>query len=224
MAQTDSAITLLSGVHRRDVRNLGRGDAAQRSAAAEHGMGLAGEVVARWMSDRAFTVTRGQARPLTRGAPDDGRSFDALVARVSSDVRPRAVLDELRRLGVVREDGEGSDATICLVGGGFAPRRGFEPMAQLFAANLHDHAAAAVANLSGDDNFLEQAVYVDQIGTDSVERLRVAAQAAWRQAFVTVMAEAQRGFDTDAALPDTARNRRARFGVYFYTEQENPTS
>jgi hypothetical protein len=212
MAQTDSAITLLCGVHRRDVRNLSR---AAPEAAPPPPLGLAAQVVARWMNEPAFVGPRGRPLPLPKSG--NGASFDNLVAGVSRDVRPRAVLDELLRLGVVRED-EG--AAIVLAAAGFAPRQGFEEMSWLMAANLQDHAAAAVANLQGEVGFLEQALFVDQISADSAHQLHQAATAAWRQAFQAVMPLAQARFDADAALPAEQRRHRARFGVYFFSEKE----
>lgn len=214
MARTDSALTLLSGVHRRDVRELTRGPALR--AGAEHRpapLGLAAEVVARWLSDPLFTDAQGQPEALPRGGAEPN-SFDALVAGVSSDVRARAVLEELLRLGVVHE----ADGQVLLHGQGFAPQQGFEETAWLLADNLHDHAAAATANLQGDGHFLEQAVFVDQLSPASVAQLQAAAQTAWRQAFQTVMASAQEQFDHDAArLPPEQRSQRARFGVYFFS-------
>ncbi len=214
MARTDSAVTLLSGVHRRDVRELTRG--AARSAGAEQRpapLSLAAEVVARWLSDPLFTDAAGQPEPLPRGGTEPN-SFDALVAGVSSDVRARAVLEELLRLGVVHE----ADGQVRLHGQGFAPQQGFEELAWLMADNLHDHAAAASANLQGDGHFLEQAVFVDQLSPASVAQVQAAAQTAWRQAFQTVMASAQEHFDADAVhSPADQRSQRARFGVYFYS-------
>lgn len=206
MVHTDSAVTLLSGVHRRDVRQLTRGAATTPGTPAPT-FGLAAEVVARWMSDPAV-----EDRALPRNGP---AGFDALVAAVSSDVRPRAVLDELLRLGVVHEDDEG----VHLCQAGFAPRRGLEEMSWLLAANLHDHAAAAVANLEGEANFLEQAVFVEEITADSAAQLQQAAVQAWKQAFRGVMARAQQRFDHDArhATPGE-RTHRARFGVYFFSD------
>lgn len=217
MAQTDSAVTLLSGVHRRDVRELTRGAAAE--AAAPPKLGLAGEVVARWLAGRDTTDRRGRPKTLQRSAEAAPGSFDALVEAVSRDVRPRAVLDELLRLGVVHEDGQG----LHLSGSGLAPREGFDELSWLFAQNLHDHAAAAAANLQGDANFLEQAVHVDEIGEASAAAVQQAAVKAWRQTFKAVLAEAQARFDADAqALPAEERRHRARFGVYFFSEREEP--
>ena len=212
MAQTDSAVSLLSGVHRRDVRNLTR--APQRSERTTRSNGaplsLVGEVVARWLGEAAYQDRRRRPRALQRA------EFDAMVASVSSDVRGRAMLDELLRLGAVTEGAGG----IALSAIGFAPRQGFAEMSELFAANLADHAHAASANLQGEANFLEQAMYLDRITPASVQRLQRAAKEAWRRALPPVLAEAQACSDADGAdakAPGTGH--RVRFGVYFYSAQ-----
>ena len=219
MAVTDSALTLLSGVHRRDVRTLLRGEVATTKAAAKaerEPFGLASEVTTRWLSDERYRPGRGRVRRLARGT--EPGTFDHLVTSVSSDIRPRAMLDELKRLGVVAEDDQG----VTLLASGFAPREGFEEMSWLFADNLHDHLAAAAANLQGQANFLEQSILVDEITQASAAQLQRTAVLAWKQAFKTVMPEAQRRFDADAkdALPKQ-RNHRARFGVYFFSGEES---
>ncbi len=217
MASTDSAVTLLSGVHRHDVRALRQAPPA--ADAPPPPLGLAAEVVARWLADPLFVDAEGQPRVLARGQPGDPEGFDALVAAVSSDVRARAVLDELLRLGVVHEGPEG----IRLDPGGFAPQQGFEEMSWLFADNLHDHAAAAVANLQGEGRFLEQAVFVDRITEASAAALQREAVQVWRSAMRRVLAAAQLRFDADAAQAAPAdRCRRARFGVYFYSGPDEP--
>ncbi len=217
MAQTDSAVTLLSGVHRRDVRNLSR-PASSRKAGEEPPRSLPAEVIARWMSDPAYLDADHSPRLLARSSEAAAGSFDALVDGVSRDTRPRAMLDELLRLGVVREDEGG----IRLLGTGFAPRQDFEEMSRLFADNLADHAAAAAANMQGERNFLEQSVFVDELTEESAAKLQKISVQAWKQAFKTVMQEAQERFDDDAVSADAGQRRhRARFGVYFYTDRED---
>ncbi len=243
MATTDSALTLLSGVHRRDVRTLTRqgrsvtgaanavgatnavgaaGDASAASAAdtmdtvaAAPPPSLASEVVGRWMHERRYLDRQRHPRLLPRGA-GEARSFDELVRGVSRDVRPRAVLDELLRLGVVEETDDG----VRLLAEGYAPRRGLTEMSALFAANVHDHAAAAVANLRGEANFLEQAVFVDEITEDSAREIQQVGVAAWKVAMREVMGKAQQRFDADQTQPAGERRQRARFGVYFYSEAQ----
>lgn len=209
--QTDSALTLLSGVHRRDVRALLRAPAVPAQRVSEP-TSLASEVVARWLADRSYRK-RGRPAALARGSGPG--SFDSLVASVSSDVRPRAVLDELVRLGVAEENEHG----VTLLAEAFLPRQGFAEMAQLFADNVHDHAAAAAANLQGQANLLEQAVFVDQLTPASAHELHLEATRAWHAAFRSVMDKAQSRFDEDAAqAAPHERTTRARFGVYFYME------
>jgi hypothetical protein len=209
---TDSSLTLLSGVHRRDVRTLLRGDDASMAVEPAAAVGLPAEVVGRWMADPRFA---GRVLPRSGAA-----SFDELVAGISQDVRPRAVLDEMLRLGAVRE----SDAGLVLDTAGFAPRQDFAEMSGLFAANLHDHVAAAAANLDGQATHLEQAVFVDQLSPESVDRVRLAAIEAWKQAMRTVFAEAQTRFDHDTAhRPAAERRQRARFGVYFFSTDDGAT-
>ncbi len=212
MAQTDSAVTLLCGVHRRDVRNLSRAEAETPPPPSP--LGLAAQVVARWMNEPGCQDAKGKPLPLPRSGA--AVCFDALVASVSRDVRPRAVLDELLRLGVATEDERG----VVLEGAGYAPRQGLEEMAWLMAANLHDHAAAAVANLQGDRKLLEQAVFVDRLSEASASHLHEVSKLAWQQALKAVMQQAQERFDADAPLPTTRPRHRARFGVYFYSEPE----
>ena len=218
---TDSAISVLSGVHRRDVREISRPDQAllQTSAldASDRPMSLATQVVARWLGDPLYADSEGEPKALTRAALPDG--FDALVASVSSDVRPRAVLDELLRLGVVQENG----ASVQLLSAGFSPRQGFAEMAQLMQFNAHDHLAASAENIDGRGNFLEQAIFVDQITAQSAHHLHAVSAKAWRQAFKTVMREAALRFEHDQLHASAEeRTHRARFGSYFYATSEKP--
>ncbi len=209
---TDSAVSLMSGVHRRDVRNLTRlADPQVQDDVFETPLNMASQVVARWLSQPDCLDDEGQPQPLARAG--DGPSFDALVASVSSDVRPRAVLDELVRLGMAQEH----ENQVTLQITGFVPRQGFAEMAQLMQDNLHDHLAAASLNLQGEHNYLEQSVFVDQLSIESTRRLHAVAAKAWRQAFKTVMTEAQARHDHDQqhTAPDQ-RIHRARFGSYFY--------
>lgn len=214
MPQTDSAVSLLSGVHRRDVRNLTRLAAPQ--AVSEGFTGLASQVVARWLSQDRYLDARQE--PLVIARAGEEPSFDALARAVSKDVRPRAVLDELVRLGLVSE----ADGQVTLLTSGFVPRSGLPEMATQLRNNLHDHLAAACQNLDDDGEFLEQAIFVDDITPESAAHLHKVAAQAWKVAFKTVMREAQARFDHDAAHASPAqRTQRARFGAYFYSTQEH---
>ncbi len=210
-AATDSAVTLLSGVHRRDVRNLTR--LAESAARPAYGpISVASQVVARWMSDSRFLDGNGNPAKLPKGKSET--SFDVLASAVSNDVRPRALLDELVRLGVVRE----ADTEVELLAQGFVPRAGYGEMARQFSDNLADHVAAASANLQDDKGYLEQALFVDEISEASAHELHKVSAQLWRDGFKTWMREAQARVDFDLAnTPVSQRTHRARFGSYFYS-------
>jgi Family of unknown function (DUF6502) len=208
-SQTDSAVSLLSGVHRRDVRMLSRPNNAPRLA-ANAPMNMATQVVARWLTHDNYLYAQGNPRPLQRTEPHGG--FDGLVASISSDIRPRAVMDELISLGIAQDTPEG----LQLLEPGLVPRQGFEAMATLLGDNVRDHIAAASSNIDGS-NFLEQAIFVDQITEASAQHLHAVSAKAWRVAFKTVMQAASQRYDQDQAQAQPEqRTHRMRFGSYFY--------
>lgn len=220
MKPTSSAVSLLSGVHRKDLRQreLGVGKPSQAAAPAdasvtgEAPLGLIGQIVGRWMSDPLY-LDGARPRSLQRGA--EPGSFDQLVQGVSTDVGPRAVLEEMLRLEVVRMDGE----RIELDTAGMVPRGDFAAMAGTLGQNLGDHAAAACANLLDGRNLLEQAIYVDEISGESAEVLHQTATRAWRPVLARVLRVAEKRIARDAVKEDEAgRQARIRFGVYFHVE------
>jgi uncharacterized protein DUF6502 len=202
---SDSRVSLVTGVHRKDVRAI-----RERShpVSTPRAGGLAATVVGRWLGRPDHADAEGHPLPLSRPA------FDALVAGVSKDVRPRTVLDELLRLGLVEV---GADDTVRLLAEAFVPARGGEELLAFFERNLHDHLAAAAGNLlAGPDErrFLERAVYYNNLRPADVDRLeaeaRTLALAALRHlnGLALEMQEAARG--------DAGAVERFRFGVYFF--------
>jgi Family of unknown function (DUF6502) len=171
------------------------------------------------MSAPEYLDANDQPAKLTRsGTP---RSFDALAASISSDVRPRALLDDLIRLGLAKEDDSGVELRVQ----GFIPLTGFKELTEQYQNNLHDHIAAASANLNAlntEGGFLEQAVFVDQLSQESAHHIHKVAAQAWRNAFKLVMREAQTRFDHDQLhTKKSKRSYRARFGVYFYASDKD---
>jgi hypothetical protein len=214
-AKTDSAVSLLSGVHRRDVRNLTRlVDTAPKPLRAP--ISASAQLVARWMSDQYFLDNNDKPMRLARTGAE--KSFDTLASAISSDVRPRALLDDLIRLGLVLE----TDDAVELLSQGFTPRQGFKELSQEFQNNLHDHIAAACENMRGEPSFLEQSIYVDQLSAESAAQLHKTAAIAWRQAFKYVMRDAQVKFDFDQTESKKSKRKyRVRFGAYFYSSDKD---
>jgi hypothetical protein len=215
-ARTDSRISLLTGVHRKEIRRL-RELPADLAAGVPQVVTLASQLIARWISTEAFTDAAGQPRSLARARQDANAgtpSFEALVESVTSDVRPRAVLDDLLGHGVVWVD---SNDHVQLNAAAFIPRPGGEEQLFYFARNLHDHVAAAVANISasGAPRFLDRSVHYDRLTPAQAKDLEAYARNAAMQVLLDVNRRAMQLTATAPAATETAP-RRLNLGVYVF--------
>lgn len=207
---TDSGVSLATGVHRKDVRRLRRAGTPPAPAPAD----LGARIRARWSTDPRYLDTDGQPRALERRAADGTASFHELVESVGKDLRPRSVLDEWRRAGLVRLDAQGR---VCLEARTSGSGEGFAERARSFATNLHDHAATAAHNLcAGAPPLLECAVLHSGLSADAAARLGESARAHGMAALLAVDGEARQ-----YAGPG---GRRVSFGVYFHSETETGNS
>jgi hypothetical protein len=205
---TDSAISVLCGVHRKDVRLLGHAKAPL--PAVPRSVPLASQVFTRWLTDPRYCDGTGQPQSLARSGGDG--SFEALAREVSTDVHPRTVLDELVRLGLV----EVVDDRVLPQAQLFVPAQGLEELTGLFSANVADHAAAAVHNLTEPGpKLLEQSVFADGLTPRSARLLANEARALWAAAFEAMVAKARARVEADA---DAGGTTRVRFGAYFHAE------
>jgi hypothetical protein len=212
---SDTRIALLTGVHRKDVKRLR--DAPATATPSCPTVSVAASVVARWISEPRFLnadqSTRALARTPRRGSAGEP-DFTTLVAEVSRDVGPRAVLDELERLGVVtlREDGY-----VALNATAFVPHDGQSELFHFLAASVSDHLGAAVHNLAPDRSgplMLDQSAFSQDLSADQARQLQQQARRLWlgvlQQFLQTATVAEQRSEGVDGP------KHRVRFGVYFH--------
>jgi hypothetical protein len=214
---TDSAISLISGVHRKDVRNW-RVSGLAGSISKE--VSLSTQLFARWVHDPQYVDRRRRPKPLPRLGP--APSFDTLAHAVTQDVRPFTLLAELLRLGMVRIELRRGQEYVVPSQDGFIPPPGSVELIELFGNNLTDHAAAAVANVLGSAPRLEQSVFAKGITAESAELLGELARKLWTQARTEMIDKANRCLEQDKGRPDTTQ--RMRFGVYYWDESATPDS
>ena len=224
---TDSRVSLLTGVHRKDVFRLRRGAPAQGEGMPDV-MPFGAQLVAQWLGQPQYLDERGQPKPLARYASEGGtQSFEGLVAGVNSDIRSRVVLDEWLRLGIVQLD----DARrVCLNTQAFVPTKGFDELAFYFGHNLHDHAAAAAHNLMGlKPPFMERSVHYTGLDADAIQKLAAQAEELGMKALVAVNKTALKAISTESRLDQSdskvqsgAPGQRMTFGIYFYAAPHEP--
>lgn len=212
--QTDSRVSLLTGIHRKEVARL-RGAGAPVNVVPVS-ISRTSRILARWLADADFADGNGRPRALPRSGEGETPSFDSLVERVTRDVRPRVVLDEWLDRGLVTRDAEDR---ITLVEQAFVPKGGSDQQLYYLGRNLHDHIAAAVANVEGESpRFLERAVHYDGLTREVAEQLEARARVIAMEALTTANREAHA-----AAGEEHAGAWRWNFGVYVYAEEVTPS-
>lgn len=220
--QTDSRISLLTGLHRKDVHRL---RAQPVNAQNESSLvTLGSQLVGLWISDTDFLDAEGKPKPLPRLARIGGNiSFECLVARISKDIRARPVLDEWLRLGVVRIN---ENDCVCLNVEAFIPSVGFEEKLFFFQQNIHDHIAATTHNLMNiSPPMLERCVYYDGLTPAAIDELKVLAEEQGMSVLKAVNARAiellaESESQTTASTMANA-DRRFTFALYFYHSKES---
>ena len=216
-ASTDSRISLITGVHRKDVKRLRELPDVEANLPPK--ISLSAQVVATWITDARWLDEYGQPLPLSRLSNGAGEaSFEALVASISQDIRPRSVLDEWLRLGVVRIN----DADeVVLLSNAFVPKEGLEEKLAYYGHNLGDHAAAAADNvLTTTSPWFERSVHHDSLTEAQVEKLRSRAEKLGMQALTQLHTLAAKSEDSEsqpAKTTDSKPTKRFTCGVYFYS-------
>jgi Family of unknown function (DUF6502) len=219
-ARSDSRISLVTGIHRKEIRRLR--DLRPEQARTPPVVTISSQIIARWLAIEPFADPAGRPRPLPRGNEPGARrpSFDTLVQSVTSDIRSRVVLDDWLSKGIVGTD----DADhIVLNVDAFIPKPGADEQLFYFTRNLHDHIAAAAANIAATETapFLDRSVHYDGLTEEQASELEAFA----REEAIRVLLEVNR---RAAAMvegnPASATDgRRVNFGVYVFSEPEDPT-
>lgn len=212
----DSRISVMTGVHRRDVKSI-RSAPDTGEAAFSRKVSTLATVVGRWISDPELNDPINGPIPLPQSS-ESGPSFNALVEEVSRDVRPRAVLEELMRQGVVTRASDMLHLAPEIV---FGPAD-LDQKLHYFSHNLGDHMNAAVENLlNAPSPFMERAVFYNNLSEKNVTELDAEAKEKGAALLRDINASAAARQKADA--DDATALHRFRFGLYLYWE-EDPAS
>lgn len=206
-----SRISTVTGLNRREVSRLtqasneGAPTRTTRSSPAT-------QVFTRWVADPSLKTAKGKPLPLRRQGP--APSFEELARSVNRDVHPRSLLEELRRLGLVRIDGD----TVRLVRESFVPEGDAARMLGFLGSNVGDHLRAAVVNvLSDPPQHLEQAVFADELSQVSLVEVRKVMRAQWQALLEATVPLLHRLIEADRTAKNT-RDQRVRVGLYMFSE------
>ena len=201
---TVSSISLMSGLHRKDVTaykdivELGK---PLCDAKVAEPMSVPARVVGLWLAE---------SWPSSIAFSDSTQiSFESLVKRVSTERHPRAVLNELLRLGIVEENNH----QISLKKGSYIPDA-LQDSIQMLTLHLQQHMQAGLHNVfnSAGTTYLEEAVRVDEITQESVDVLKDFSLQFWAEYSQKLMELALQRSEIDQGKADA--NHEFYFGAY----------
>ncbi|WNO09799.1 DUF6502 family protein [Teredinibacter sp. KSP-S5-2] len=211
---TDSRIYILTGVHRKDIKRL-REQENEVLVDVPAGLSLGGAIVAQWMGNAKFLDKSGLPRPLERNGDSESPGFDWLVASVSKDVRPRAMLDELLRQNMVSV----MDDKVVLNTSAFVPAEDMEKLCNYFGHNVHDHIGAAAHNIAQQGGpWLERSVYYGKLTEESVNELREMGRLQAESILTDINKKALVLRERDQNNPNA--KHRFRLGCYWFEQDD----
>jgi len=223
--QTTSRIAILTGLTRKEVQRLlaQPPDTEPASAKEYH---RASRVITGWVRDPDFGDVKGHPHPLRM----DGKraSFSTLVKRYSGDIPVRAMVDELLRVGAVKQL---KDGRICLLSRGYIPQKGPVEKLQVLGSDTADLIATIDHNLyqkPTKPRFQRKVMY-DNVPVEVAREFQTLAAAQGQELLEAIDRWlAHRDRDVNPASKGTGR-MRVGLGIYHFEERldsdrENPLS
>ncbi len=230
--QTVSRMSILTGLTRKEVARLLKLPAEPSEGTAAR-YNRAARVITGWIRDARFTDAEGRPLPL----PLDGarRSFAALVKAFSGDVPPRAILDELERVGAVART---EDGRVSLKVRGYLPQAGEAEKLQILGADVAGLISTIRHNLDVQRDagrkatessspgttevaagpFFQRKVFYDNLRADALPALRDLSSEQGQQ-LLELLDAWMADHDLDEH-PDSEveGGRRAGIGIYYFEE------
>ena len=173
-------------------------------------------VVARWTTHAGYTDAQGEPLALPMQKRADGPSFAQLVEDIGPEVRARSVLDGLIAAGLVEAQADGQFSLSAVA---YLPEANSTESIGFLAANVGDHLAAAIHNISAraDARFFERAFFDDDVSAETVRALQDSVR--------TEGMDLLRGLVTTSDSVERAQReagdgggQRVRIGLYCFTE------
>jgi len=210
--QTVARIAVLTGLNRKEVKRLLEEPLVQPLYQTKHNR--AKRVISGWMNDADFLDSRERAKHLDINDKEIG--FSALVKRYSGDIPPRAILDELLRVGVV----ERLRNQKLKLNKGYVPQSSNEDMLKILAESGADLLESMDHNLSRptEPSRLQLQVAYDNLPLESVQSFRSMSRTQAHE-LIQNLDQFLAARDRDANPSSKGQGRyRAGLGVYYFEQ------
>lgn len=211
---TDSRAAVVTGLTRKEVRRLRNLEISrQEDSVARYNR--AARVLSGWVRDRRFADAKG--RPMDLPIEQGEVTFSDLVRQRSGDVPPRAILDELLRVGAVALS---EDGRVHLLQRGYIPVTGEAEKLSILGTDVADLITTIDSNLQGTEHppRFQRKVSYDNVPLEAVEKFReISADGGQRllERLDRYLVEHDRDLN-----PEVAGHGRLRvgLGIYYFEE------
>lgn len=214
--QTISRVAILTGLSRKEVQRV-LTESKTHDHEEHERYNRASRVVAGWVRDRAFTNRKGEPATLSL----EGRnSFAQLVKQHSGDVPARAVLDELLRVGAVREQ----NGRVALVARAYVPRASNLDKLAILGEDVAYLIETIDHNLEhGErDPYFQRKVMYDNVPREAVAKLR-SLSVERAQKLIELLDKRLSRYDRDVNRSvKGAGRKRVGVGIYYFEEDLAP--
>lgn len=216
-AITDSRISIVTGIHRKDVRRLRSNIEDSSENKTPDSINLGSKLVATWLSSPELMDDH-VAKKIPRLKKNGGAtSFEALAEKVTKDVRARALLDELERLGVISID---DNDMVTLVTEAFIPSESETEKTFYLGLGVGDHTNAAVNNVLGNQPaFYDRIVHYNNFTESDIKLIETLSRTESGKLLQLINAESKK-ISAKHTQPTDNNTKRFSLGVYFYSEDE----
>jgi len=209
---TNSQITLMTGIHRHEVKRLTQDD-ERKEPKSGHPVSF---MIAYWQGE--LCDEHGKPLPLGRAAAigDATKSFFEVADHATNrDVAPATFLTQCLHQKVVRHDPETD--LIYLEEDALVPPEAFDEKAHFFSRNEGDHLAAGFANLAADKApFFDRSVMYEGLSEEDAKELDALARDLAMDAILEVNRQARK-----RAKSGHQGRWRLNFGSFIFFEKED---
>lgn len=199
---TDSSISLLSGLNRREVSDFKK--TLTDEIPTNSPVNISARVVTLWIQKQWSKQIQVSGQEV---------SFETLAKEVSQDKHPRAILTELHRLGLITEVAN----TVILHTESFTPSNSLSYSQKLLAQSTSDHISSGISNIFVAPNlFLEQNIHADELTEESVLQLKNYGNELWKEMSQKMLNKALEYTKQDEGK--STAHHRFSLGVYQFNE------
>ena len=211
--QTDSRISMLTGIHRREVKRLRT--PIEDGLVMPENVSVGTQILTAWTTDPRF-LHKGKPKNLPKSTKGNIIGFDALVSSISKqDLRTKVVLEEWLHHGLVQIE---NDGLIELRTEAFVTETGFDEKAFFFGKNLYAHIAAGAHNLAGGQPpQFDRSVFYNHLTEDSISTISTLIEKKGMETLKIINAKANELQKKDRGKKSAIG--RINFGSYFWVEE-----